>query len=140
RPPPRRSGAVRGRRRGRAAERAWSAWRLGSATAGRIGSGCRYVAGGGDLAEPSVRITRETFVRFGRALRRLFQGAEGRRARLLFAPMFMLLLTANGMNVVNSYVGRDFMTSVESRDPHGFLQVAFLYSRVVALSTCTTVL
>jgi putative ATP-binding cassette transporter len=92
------------------------------------------------LAEPSVRITRETFVRFGRALRRLFQGAEGRRARLLFATMFMLLLTVNGMNVVNSYVGRDFMTSVESRDLHGFLKFALLYSGVFALSTLTTVL
>ena len=39
----------------------------------------------------------------------------GRRAKVLFAALLGLLLAINGLNVVNSYVGRDFMTAIEQR-------------------------
>src|SRR5262245_55709388 len=54
--------------------------------------------------------------------------------------MLLLLLAVNGMNVVNSYVGRDFMTSIESRNWSGFVRFALLYAGVFALSTLTIVL
>ena len=37
-------------------------------------------------------------------------GGEG-----VFAALLVLLLAINGLNVVNSYVGRDFMTAIEQR-------------------------
>jgi putative ATP-binding cassette transporter len=43
------------------------------------------------------------------------------------------------MNVVNSFVGRDFMTSIEQRDSHAFLIQAALYVGVFALSTVLAV-
>src|SRR5678815_2809569 len=92
------------------------------------------------MAKPSIRITRETWLRLGHAVSVLLKGEVGRRATVLFATMFALLLAVNGMNVVNSYVGRDFMTSIESHDWHGFTKYALLYAGVFAVSTLTTVL
>ena len=40
----------------------------------------------------------------------------GRRAKVLTAALLGLLLAINGLNVVNSYVGRDFMTAIEQRE------------------------
>ena len=45
----------------------------------------------------------------------------------------------NVLNVVNSYVGRDFMTSVERRDLHAFWFQAALYIGVFAISTLVAV-
>jgi vitamin B12/bleomycin/antimicrobial peptide transport system ATP-binding/permease protein len=98
------------------------------------------------VAEPeagaphSVRINRDTWVRLGRAVTTLLRSEVGGRATALFVTMFLLLLAVNGMNVVNSYVGRDFMTSIESHDPKGFVKYAILYAIVFGVSTLTTVL
>jgi vitamin B12/bleomycin/antimicrobial peptide transport system ATP-binding/permease protein len=51
-----------------------------------------------------------------------------------------LLCGANGLNVVNSYVGRNFMTSIADRDRAQFLQLAFLYIGVFAASTVVSVI
>ena len=59
----------------------------------------------------------------------------GRRAKLLFAALLGLLLAINGLNVVNSYVGRDFMTAIERRSMTGFVTMALLYVGVFAAST-----
>jgi putative ATP-binding cassette transporter len=45
----------------------------------------------------------------------------------------------NVLNVVNSYVGRDFMTSVEQRDSRAFWSYAALYVGVFAVSTLVAV-
>ena len=37
------------------------------------------------------------------------------------------MLAINGLNVVNSYVGRDFMTAIEQRSMRGFVSKALLY-------------
>jgi ABC-type branched-subunit amino acid transport system permease subunit len=39
---------------------------------------------------------------------------DGRRARWWFALLVTLLLAVNGLNVVNSYVGRDFISAINS--------------------------
>src|SRR4029434_2136653 len=58
------------------------------------------------------------------------EGAGG--ARLLFAALLVLLLAINGLNVVNSYVGRDFMTAIEERSMPRFVAKALLYVGVFA--------
>ena len=64
----------------------------------------------------------------------------GGRAKALFATLLTLLLVINGLNVVNSYVGRDFMTAIEERDVPRFFGKALLYVGVFAVSTATAVI
>ena len=64
----------------------------------------------------------------------------GGRVKLLFALLLALLLAINGLNVVNSYVGRDFMTAIEQRSMSGFLTMAVLYIGVFAVSTVAAVI
>lgn len=64
----------------------------------------------------------------------------GRRAKTLFAALLVLLLAINGLNVVNSYVGRDFMTAIERQSMPRFVSMALLYVGVFALSTIVAVL
>lgn len=87
-----------------------------------------------------ARITVETWRRFVRAVRS-FASCEVRgQAGLMLAALLVLLFGINGLNVVNSYVGRDFMTAIESRDRRGFVNMAMLYVAVFALSTVAAVL
>lgn len=95
------------------------------------------------MAEPTkpfVRITRETWGRLVRALGVLLKSEVGGRATALFVTMLLLLLVVNGMNVVNSYVGRNFMTSIEAHDSTGFFRYALFYAAVFAASTLAAVL
>jgi putative ATP-binding cassette transporter len=55
------------------------------------------------------------------------------------ACLLLLLVAINGLNVVNSYVGRDFMTALETRATATFIRKAILYVGVFALSTLATV-
>lgn len=60
---------------------------------------------------------------------RLFLGSESRpRAIVWIVALFLLLIAFNGLNVVNSYIGRDFMTAIADRN-HGryvFFACAYL--------------
>ena len=56
------------------------------------------------------------------------------RARGLFALLILLLLVFNALNVLNSYVGRDFMTAIANRDSAGFTREALAYLGVFAAS------
>ena len=58
----------------------------------------------------------------------------------LFALLIAFAFTINGLNVLNSYVGRDFMTAIAHRDQTGFIRHAVLYVGVFALSTAVAVL
>jgi putative ATP-binding cassette transporter len=87
------------------------------------------------------RLDRLTFARWRRAVSTFTRSRDaGRRAKLLFAGLLGLLLAINGLNVVNSYVGRDFMTAIEQRSMPRFLAMAALYIGVFALSTLTAVI
>ena len=81
-----------------------------------------------------------TTARFVRAVRNFANSETGGRAKMLFAALVLLLCGANGLNVVNSYVGRNFMTSIADRDKAQFLQLAFLYIVVFAASTVVSVI
>jgi putative ATP-binding cassette transporter len=61
---------------------------------------------------------------------------ESRRKALGgLAILVGLLLTISGMNVVNSYVGRDFMTALADRHAGRFFTYALLLAAVFAVST-----
>jgi putative ATP-binding cassette transporter len=81
-----------------------------------------------------------TGMRFVRAVRTFAQSEVGWKAKLIFAALVLLLCAANALNVVNSYVGRDFMTAIADRDMPGFVRQAFIYIGVFAALTLVAVI
>jgi putative ATP-binding cassette transporter len=63
----------------------------------------------------------------------------GHHAIRLSVALVLLMLAISAMNVANSYVGRDFMTSIEQRDMAGFVWMALVYGAVFAGSTLLAV-
>jgi len=86
-----------------------------------------------------IRFGRETLVRLGRAIASFATSEVGSRAVGFACVLATLLLVINGLNVVNSYVGRDFMTAIERRDWNGFVWEAGLYLAVFGLLTLAAV-
>ena len=93
------------------------------------------------MYEPGVSsISALTLRRLGRSIR-MFATCEVRaRAGGAAAALLLLLFAINGLNVVNSYVGRDFMTAIEQRDRQQVLRFALLYVGVFGLSTVAAVM
>ena len=88
----------------------------------------------------TVGSVREALHRLGRSVR-AFASCELRSEAIARASLLLVLLvTINGLNVVNSYVGRDFMTAIEQRDRARFVRQAILYVGVFAGSTVVAVL
>jgi vitamin B12/bleomycin/antimicrobial peptide transport system ATP-binding/permease protein len=83
-----------------------------------------------------VPINRETWNRFIEYVK-VFAASKqgGRKARWLSALLIAFLFAINGLNVVNSYVGRDFMTAIENRNRAEFIYQALLYIAVFGAST-----
>ncbi len=92
------------------------------------------------MNDQPVAFTRQTIRRLFGAIRNFLASAVGGRACLLLAALLVLMLGINGMNVANSFVGRYFMSAIESRDSAGFTRFAWLYVAVFAGSTLTGVL
>jgi putative ATP-binding cassette transporter len=87
-----------------------------------------------------ARSMRETWRRFIAAISN-FAGSEVRgQAAVLFAGLLGLLVAISGLNVLNSYVGRDFMTAIEHRDRADFVREAVIYVIVFGASTAAAVL
>jgi putative ATP-binding cassette transporter len=87
-----------------------------------------------------VPLDRLTWTRWRAAVAN-FAGSEvGGHARLLFAALLALLLAINGLNVINSYVGRDFMTAIEARSMSRFVAEGLLYVGVFGASTVAAVI
>jgi len=63
----------------------------------------------------------------------------GTKAKWLFAALALFLLAINVLNVINSYVGRDFMTAIENRKLNEFVRMALIYVGVFAASTLVSV-
>jgi len=93
-----------------------------------------------DGTASQAQLTGETWSRFARTTRIFLTSEVGRKATVLFAALLTLLLGINGLNVLNSYVGRDFMTAIEQRDRGVFVWQALLYIGVFGLSTVAAVL
>lgn len=78
---------------------------------------------------------REVFRRLVRSLGFFLTSPVGGKAKWLLAALLLLMFCINGANVVNSFVGRHFMSAIESRDTGGFIRFAWLYVAVFACST-----
>jgi putative ATP-binding cassette transporter len=89
--------------------------------------------------KPEHPFNASTWQRWRNAVQAFATCEVGGRAKALCATLFTLLLVINGLNVVNSYVGRDFMTALEQRDLPRFVAKALLYVGVFAASTVTAV-
>jgi putative ATP-binding cassette transporter len=70
-----------------------------------------------------------------RAMAIFLKSPVGGKAGWLAAGLLTLMLSINGMNVLNSYVGRFFMSSIEKKDTSGFVLYAWMYAGVFAVST-----
>jgi putative ATP-binding cassette transporter len=75
-----------------------------------------------------------------RTVRAFAASDVGGPAVRLAVALVLLMLGISAMNVVNSYVGRDFMTSIEQRDSAMFVFMALVYVGVFAISTVLAVL
>lgn len=89
---------------------------------------------------PRTRPDRETWKHFVRAIRNFLTSEVRTRALFLCGVLLLIFLVINALNVVNSYVGRDFMTALESRDHPRFIREALRYVAVFAASTVAAVL
>ena len=70
-----------------------------------------------------------------------FFGSEARTRAIIYLTVLVgLLLCGNTLNVVNSYVGRDFMTALEQRNISSFYIHALLLAGVFALATAGEVM
>src|SRR5690242_18144457 len=87
------------------------------------------------MSSGRAHLNRQTARRFVRAVRDLLTSEVRGRAITLLALLLAFALSVNGLNVVNSYVGRDFMTAISQRDRAQFVRMAFWYIAVFAGST-----
>ena len=90
---------------------------------------------------PEISFTRDTWQHWLAQIQ-AFAGAPdaGRLARTLFAVVIIFALATNGLNVVNSYVARNFMTALAERDQQGFITQALTWVGVFAAATAISVL
>ena len=91
------------------------------------------------MSEQAVSINRQTLQFFVRVVKSFLSSEVRWRALTLFALLVGLLFAISGLNVVNSFVGRDFMTAISHRDQAGFVRMAVLYLSVFAASTVVAV-
>jgi putative ATP-binding cassette transporter len=92
------------------------------------------------MSEGAVRARRQTLRRCILSVQDLLTSEVRWRALTLAALLVGFLLAITGLNVVNSYVARDFMTAIAGRDLPGFTRQALLYLAVFAASTAVAVL
>lgn len=90
-----------------------------------------------DKQKPPLKITA---VRFVRAVKIFMSSGAGMKARWMLAGLVLLLCGINALNVVNSYVGRNFMTAIADRKTAEFTQQAIFYIGVFAASTVVAVI
>jgi putative ATP-binding cassette transporter len=83
---------------------------------------------------------RLTWKRFLGALRALARSEEGSRAAVFAGILIAMMIGMNGLNVLSSYVGRDFMSAIENRNIGAFRTQALLYAVVFVASTIVAAL
>jgi putative ATP-binding cassette transporter len=83
---------------------------------------------------------RRAWSRFVRITKPFFLSAERWWAWGGLGLLLVFLLSLSGLNVVNSYVGRDFMTAIAERQAQRYHLFALLYLGVFAASTVVAVL
>lgn len=81
-----------------------------------------------------------TWKRLRGEVRILMQSEQGPKAMMFAATLVVMMFGINGLNVLNSYVGRDFMSSIENKNLSAFQSQGMLYAVVFVLSTVVLVL
>ena len=76
-----------------------------------------------------------TAARFVAAVKSFAASEVGGRAKLIFAALVVLLVGANLLNVINSYVGRNFFSAIQERNRGEYLRQAIFYVGVFAALT-----
>jgi putative ATP-binding cassette transporter len=89
---------------------------------------------------PAVIDRWKTARRFVGAIRMFLTSEVRGRAWTFVGLLVAFALAVNGLNVANSYVGRDFMTAIANRDMDGFVRQAVLYVVVFAATTAVAIL
>ncbi len=92
------------------------------------------------MVSEKLNIARQTWQRFRVALNTLVKSEAGPKAIALSGSLVICMIAINGLNVLNSYVGRDFMSSIENKNIHAFKYQAMVYILVFAGSTIAAVL
>jgi len=93
------------------------------------------------MPDKKPAVTREILRRLSRVVWAFLRSKRARaKAWLLLSGLLVLMLVINGMNVLNSYVGRDFFSAIERRDSAGFVRYAWRYAAVFACSTLVATL
>jgi len=93
------------------------------------------------MFEDQRSLIQPTLRRLRTALKKLLCSKEvGRRAIVFLVLLFLMMLCLNGLNVLNSFVGRDFISAIEHRDLGRFRQYALLYVGVFATSSVVAVM
>jgi len=91
------------------------------------------------MAGEKLQIARLTWQRFRAALEMLAKSESGPKAIMLSGVLLAIMIGINGLNVINSYVGRDFMSAIEDKNMAGFKLQAVIYLAVFAASTMAAV-
>jgi putative ATP-binding cassette transporter len=91
------------------------------------------------MNDQEVLVSKLTWLRCLEGVKKFVASDSGGTAKLMALALLLLLLGVSGLNVVNSYVGRNFMTAIAERDHAGFIGQAMLYIMVFAASTAVAV-
>ncbi len=83
---------------------------------------------------------RQTWLRALWAARLFSKSDAGPKARVLAAALLTLMLGVNGLNVLSSYVSRNFMSAIAAQNMPGFIHHAILWIAVFAGSTIIAVI
>ena len=86
-----------------------------------------------------LHFARLTLQRFGRAIGHLARSKYAPKALRCAVLLVACMFGITGLNVFNSYVGRDFMSSIEHQNLPGFWYNTMLYLAVLAGSTAVAV-
>jgi len=86
-----------------------------------------------------ISIRKNAWPRFWSMITALARSEEGPKAKFFALCLLVFLLSISALNVINSYVGRDFMTSIESKEMGAFIKYALLYFLVFGVSTLVAV-
>ena len=91
------------------------------------------------MAHEKTQIIRTTWKRFYATIRMLVKSEHGPRATMFAGTLVLLMFAINGLNVLNSYVGRDFMSAIENKNLSAFERQALYYVGVFLASTVVLV-
>lgn len=86
-----------------------------------------------------VPLNRLAWSRFVRVVKAFAESELGWKAKILAALLVFFLLGINALNVVSSYVGRDFMTAIANREMDQFVRQAVVYVGVFGICTVVAV-